>query len=198
MSTPSTDPLAIGVITGSTRPGAHSLGVARWVVATAADRPGVHLEVIDLADQGLPLLDEPLPAKHGRYEHAHTKAWASVIAPLDGFVFVTPEYNHSIPGALKNAIDFLAAEWEDKVAALVTYGVDAGGARAAEHLRVILSELHVAPVRSQVALSLFDDFVDFEVVAPRPNHAENLAVVLDQVERWGHALRAVRVPAGAA
>ena len=93
----------------------------------------------------------------GQYEQPHTKRWAEKIASFDGFVFVTPEYNHATSGALKNAIDFLYAEWNNKAAGFVSYGA-AGGARAVEHLRLVLGELQIADVTSQVALSLLTDF----------------------------------------
>ena len=92
-----------------------------------------------------------------QYSKPHTKAWAAKIATFDAFVFVTPEYNHSTSGALKNAIDFLYREWNDKAAGFVGYG-GAGGTRAVEHLRLIMGEIKVADVRAQVALSMHDRF----------------------------------------
>ena len=125
--------LKIAIILGSTRPGRNGEAVARWVHEKASKRKDATYELVDLAEQNLPLLDEAKPASMGQYEHAHTKAWASKIAGYDGFVFVTAEYNHAIPGALKNAIDFLFAEWNDKAAGFVSYG-SAGGTRAVEQL----------------------------------------------------------------
>jgi len=102
---------------------------------------------VDIADYHLPLLDEPLSPMLGQYTHAHTKAWAQTIASFDAYVFVTPEYNHSTSGALKNALDYLYHEWNNKAAGFVSYG-GAGGVRAVEHLRLILAELMVATVRA--------------------------------------------------
>jgi len=185
-------PLEVAVIPGSTRPGRRSDLVARWVVDQIGDREDVAVELVDIADFDLPLLDEARPAISGDYEHAHTRAWAERIGSFDAFVFVTPEYNHSVPGALKNAIDFLYAEWTDKAAGFVSYGIDAAGARAVEHLRLILAEVQVAGVRSHVALSLNDDFEDFSTPAPRPHQCEKLTTLVDQVVAWGSALRTVR------
>src|SRR6185503_3412075 len=109
--------------------------------------------------------DEPVPPSMGQYSQPHTHAWAQKIESFDGFVFVTPEYNHSTSGALKNAIDFLYAEWNNKAAGFVSYG-SVGGARAAEHLRLVMGELQVADVRAQVALSLYTDFKDFSQFMP--------------------------------
>jgi hypothetical protein len=114
-------------------------------------------ELVDIKDFNLPLLDEPLPPSQGQYSQPHTKAWAAKIGSFDGYVFVTPEYNYGIAGALKNAIDFLFAEWYNKAAGFVGYG-SAGGTRAVEHLRLVMAEVQVATVHNQVALSLFTDF----------------------------------------
>ncbi|WP_207956912.1 NADPH-dependent FMN reductase [Rubrobacter tropicus] len=141
---------------------------------------------MDIADHALPHLDEPVPPLAGQYTRPHTHKWAAKIAPFDAFVFVTPEYNHSIPGALKNAIDFLFAEWNDKVAGFVSYGVD-GGIRAVEHLRLVMGELKVADVRHHVALSLADDFRDYTEFAPSPGQEENVAAMLDELLAWGSA-----------
>ena len=127
----------------------------------------------------------------GQYTQPHTLAWAEKIASFDGFVFVTPEYNHSTSGALKNAIDFLFAEWNDKAAGFVSYG-SAGGARAVEHLRLVMGELKVADVRGQVTLSLMTDFKNFSEFAPAEYQESQLATMLDQVVSWSNALTTVR------
>ncbi|MDP9443043.1 MAG: NAD(P)H-dependent oxidoreductase [Actinomycetota bacterium] len=184
--------LRVAIITGSTRPGHKSEAVARWVLELADQREDAIFELVDIAQYQLPVLDEPLPAAHGQYEHAHTKVWADKIASFDAYIFVTPEYNHSIPGALKNAIDFLYREWHNKAAAFVSYGVGAAGTRAVEHLRVVMAELQIADVRAHVALSLSDDFDDFTTPAPRPHRAKDLATLLDQLLSWAKALKSLR------
>lgn len=129
------------------------------------------------------------------YAHDHTVAWSERIGSFDGYVFVTPEYNHSIPSVLKNALDYLYEEWRDKAVGCVGYGVD-GGVRAVEQLRLILAELHLATVREQVALSLFDDFDDGGRPAPRPHHLVRLDAMLDHVVSWTNALAVVRAGTG--
>ena len=186
------DPLEVAVVLGSTRPGRNAEAVAAWVLERARGRADAAFAPVDIAGHDLPMLDEPMPAIHGDYRHAHTRAWARAIAPFDAFVFVTPEYNRSFPGALKNAIDFLYDEWRDKAAGFVSYGGDAGGARAVEHLRGVMAEVHVATVRSHVTLSTHEDFEDFKRFAPRPRHAAVLDRLLDELVAWGRALRAVR------
>jgi len=184
----------IGIIIGSTRPGRKGEVVARWVHDIAAKRDDANFEVIDIADFHLPHLDEEIPASMGQYAKLHTKAWAEKIASFDGFVFVTPEYNHSTSGALKNAIDFLYAEWNNKAAGFVSYG-SAGGTRAVEHLRLMMGELQVADVRAQTALSLFTDFEGFTDFLPAAHQAESVNAMLDQLVTWSGALQSVRTAA---
>jgi NAD(P)H-dependent FMN reductase len=181
----------VAIVTGSTRPGRVNESVARWVLAVAANRKDADFELLDIADQGLPLLDEPIPPGLGRYTQEHTKRWAARVAPCDAFVFVVPEYNHGIPAALKNAIDFLYAEWNDKSAGFVSYG-STGGVRAVEHLRAVMAELMVADVRGHVSLSLFTDFENYTVFRPQPRHEQEVHAMLDQVITWGGALKTVR------
>src|SRR5437899_5262432 len=126
----------IGIILGSTRPGRHGEAVAKWVYEIAHKRSDAEFELVDIKDFNLPLLDEPVPPSLGQYSKEHTKAWAAKIDSFDGYVFVTPEYNHGICGALKNAIDFLFREWNNKAAGFGGYG-SAGGVRAAEDLRLV-------------------------------------------------------------
>ena len=183
--------LKIAIILGSTRPGRNGKAVADWVFDKAKARAGVAYDLIDLADHPLPHMDEPLSPMMGQYAGEHTKAWAATIAPYDGFVFVTPEYNHSTSGVLKNAIDYLYAEWTNKAAAFVSYG-SVGGARAVEHLRLICSELQIAHVRQQLSFSMFTDFENFSVFKPDPRHEAEVSTMLDQVIAWGGALKTVR------
>jgi len=183
--------IKIGIIIGSTRPGRNAEAVARWVYDLASKRNDAEYELVDIKDFNLPLLDEPIPASMGQYMNAHTKAWAKKIEALDAFVFVNGEYNHSLPAALKNALDYLYAEWNNKAAGFVSYG-SAGGARAVEQLRLIMGELQVADVRTQVLLSLFTDFENFSVFKPAAMHENNLNTMLDQLISWGTALKAIR------
>jgi NAD(P)H-dependent FMN reductase len=183
--------LKIGVILGSTRPGRNGKAVADWVVDQASSRAAARYELIDLADHPLPHIDEPIPPSRGQYTGDHTKAWAATIDAYDGFIFVTPEYNHSTSGVLKNAIDYLYGEWNNKAAGFVSYGA-LGGARAVEHLRGICSELQIAHVRQQLSFSVFTDFENFSVFKPAPQYSETATVLFDQLESWSGALRAVR------
>lgn len=183
--------LRIGIIVGSTRPGRKADAVAQWIYEFASLKGGAEFEVVDVADFELPFLDEPLPPSMGNYAHEHTKRWGEKIASFDGFVFVTPEYNHGTSAVLKNAIDFLYSEWNNKAAGFVGYG-SAGGTRAVEHLRLFMAEIQVADVRAQVSLLLGEDFENFTTFKPRPRHERSVNAMLDQVIAWSAALRPLR------
>ncbi len=183
--------LRVAIIVGSTRPGRKGEAVARWVYEIASSRGDAEFELVDIKDYDLPLLDEPVSPILGQYSKDHTKAWSAKIASFDAFVFVTPEYNHATSGALKNAIDYLYKEWNNKAAGFVGYG-GAGGTRAVENLRLVMGELMVADVRAQVALSLYTDFENFSVFKPAPHQEKSVHDVLDQVIAWGGALRSLR------
>ena len=180
------------MIVGSTRPRRRAPAVAHWTAQVATQHLGkaVELQVLDLAEFALPLLDEMVPAALGEYERPHTRRWAQAVGACDGFIFVTPEYNHSLPAALKNALDFVYAEWHDKAAGIVGYGVD-GGVRAIEHLRQVLAELRVADVRTAVTLSLSEDFTG-DGFSPRAFQAERVRRLADEALAWSRALHSLR------
>ena len=186
--------LRVAIILGSTRPGRNGEAVARWVyeiVKKKEQGKDVEFEYVDIKDYNLPLLDEPIPPSQGQYTKDHTKAWSTKIDSFDAYIFVTPEYNHGIPGALKNAIDFLYREWNNKAAGFLSYG-GTGGVRSVEHLRLVMAELQIADVRAQVTLSLFTDFENFRTFKPASYQEQAVNVMLDQVLAWGNALKALR------
>jgi len=185
--------LRVAIILGSTRPGRNGEAVARWVYNIAKKRSNgdTEFEYVDIKDFNLPLLDEPIPPSKGQYSKDHTKEWSVKIDSFDAYIFVTAEYNHGIPGALKNAIDFLYREWNNKAAGFVGYG-SAGGVRSVEQLRLVMGELQVADVRAQVALSLFTDFENFTIFKPAEYQEQAVNTLLDQVIAWGAALKSLR------
>ncbi len=186
--------LRIAVILGSTRPGRRGEAVAKWVHERAQARADVQYDFIDLADYPLPHLDEANPPSfrpvRGR---APTKAWSALIEQYDGYIFVTPEYNASISGVLKNAIDYLYGEWNDKAAAFVSYGAG-GGHRAVQQLRTIAAELQLAGVRQSLNFSLFFDFEQFTTFTPGPHNEPAVEAMFSQLEAVGG--RAAAAPRG--
>ena len=177
--------LNIGIILGSTREGRLSPQVGEWVKALADKRGDANYEIVDIAEFKLPFLGTTDGTEPG------IAAWNEKLASLDGFVFIVQEYNHSITGALKNALDFAREAWNNKAAGIVSYG-SVGGARAAEHLRGILGELAVADVRTHPALSLFTDFENGQTFKPAQMQEETVGQLLEQVVSWSTALKSVR------
>ena len=186
----------LAIITGSTRPGRNAEAVAHWVAGIARQRSDANFELIDIADYNLPLLDEPLSAVASArmgadYTHQHTRVWSDTITRFDGYVLVTPEYNFGVPAALKNALDYLHPEWNNKAAGFVGYGTN-GGARATAQLRQIMAELQVATVVPEVGLSLLDDFEHYTVFKPSDAHLPRLQSMLHQLVAWSAALKPLR------
>ncbi|MFJ2758293.1 NADPH-dependent FMN reductase [Nocardioides sp. NPDC087217] len=183
--------ISIGIILGSTRPNRVGPQVARWVHDQASRREDAIFELVDLRDHPLPHLDEPVPPMFGPSANQHTRDWAERIAPFDGFVIVTPEYNGGMPGVLKNAIDHACAEWTNKAVGFVSYGVS-GGARAVVQLRTVCGALGMADVSRPVELSLFTDFENHATFVPADRHAVALTATLDQVISWSTVLAPLR------
>jgi NAD(P)H-dependent FMN reductase len=145
-------PFRIAVVVGSTRPKRICRQIAEWILATAQRDSTLTYELLDLADVNLPMLDEPDMAATGRYTHEHSKRWSAVVSTFDGFVFVFPQYNWGYPAVVKNALDFLYAEWSGKPAATVTYGTR-GGVRGAEQLHQVFQGLHMRTTATNPALN---------------------------------------------
>lgn len=183
--------MKIGVIVGSIRKGRKGDSVGAWVAEQAKARgtEGFEYELVDVADFGLGLMDqEVIPGMANRqYDNDAATAWSQKIDEFDGFVFVTAEYNHSIPGAFKNAFDWLTPEWGGKAVAFVGYGAD-GGVRAVEHFRTVVANAMMHAVRGQVSLSLFTEF-DGNTLTPEDRRAGELAAALDQLEELTAKLR---------
>lgn len=185
--------LNIGIIIGSTRKDRNGKAVAGWIndFATSRNDEGVTYELIDLAEYKLPFLGEELTAAEQDHANTHIKAWSEKMNSFDGYIFVPAEYNHAINASLKNALDYLNPEVNNKAAGFVAYG-SLGGARAIENLRLILGELQVADVRTAVTFSLMTDFENMSVFKPADYHSDNANQMLDQVIVWSRALKTVR------
>lgn len=184
-------PLRIALILGSTRPGRRGDQIAAWALEAARAHGGADYELVDLAHHGLGNLDEPGNPNLRQYQHDHTRAWGTRVDSFDGYVFLVPEYNHSYPGALKNALDYVYREWNDKAAGIISYGGWVAGARAAEALRLVLAELQVATVRAQPTIAIRPSFHTGTFV-PQEGLDTAVSDMLDQVIAWSGALRGVR------
>ncbi|WP_102029215.1 NADPH-dependent FMN reductase [Salirhabdus sp. Marseille-P4669] len=184
--------LKIGIVIGSVREGRNGEVVAKWVYDFATKRNDrVEYEIVDLKEYPLALLGANVADNEKHKAEMAAKDWSDKIASFDGYIFITPEYNHAIGGALKNALDYLNPEVNNKVAGLVGYG-SLGGARAHENMRLILGELQVADVRTAVTFSLMTDFENMSTFTPADYHADNANQMLDQVIAWARAFKQIR------
>tara|TARA_R110002072_G_scaffold10342_4_gene48114 strand:+ start:3500 stop:4072 length:573 start_codon:yes stop_codon:yes gene_type:complete len=183
----------IAIVVGTTRPTRFADKPANWIAGLAAQRTDAEFEIVDLRDHDLPLFAEKRAPIYSPPEHPAAVAFCERMKAFDGYIFVTGEYNHSIGGALKNALDYLYSEMTRKPAACVAYG-GVGGARAVEHLRLIAVELQMAPVRSAVHIGLFElralmrdgSFEDY------PYLGDSAKTMLDDIVWWSNTLRAGR------
>jgi len=174
----------IGIIIGSIRQGRKGEAVAKWVLDQAQARGDAEYSIIDLMEFGVPLLDSPVVpgAANRQYESENVRRWGATIDTYDGFIFVTPEYNHSVPGAFKNAVDSIGPEWIGKAVAFVSYGAS-NGIRAVEHWRQIVSNFQMIDVRGQVELSNFTEFDADGNVTPEAHRGQDAQTMLDQLIR---------------
>ena len=188
--------LKLKVILGSTRPNRMSEKLVPWLTSAITAHGGYELEVLDLRDYPLPFYDQtisPSQVKNGEYAGEVARAWAKKIAEADAFLVVAPEYNHAYPAVLKNALDSVYAEWNNKPIAFVSYG-SAMGARSVEQLRLVSVELQMAPIRAGVHIPSPWKFLDGGSIkdGSLEPYAQPLSAMLEQLSWWGEALQAAR------
>ncbi len=186
------------IIVGSTRPGRAGQPIANWFAGRARAHGGFDVEIADLAEIGLPLLDEPNHPRLGQYTKQHTKDWSATIDRADAIVFVTPEYNYGYPATIKNAIDFLHREWRDKPVGFVSYGGVAAGTRAVQQLKQVVTTLRMVPVFESVNIPWHAQLIKdgkFEASEGLDQAADTM---LDELLRVEPALHQLRAPASAA
>ena len=157
--------------------------MAHWVVDAGQAREGFSYQLLDLAEFNVPALTAAVTpgAANKQYDDPAVTAWSKAVDACDGFVFVTPEYNHSVPGAMKNAFDSLGPEWAGKPVAFVSYGAD-GGVRAVEHWRQIVGNLSMTDIRNQVALNIYGEDAEGADLAPREHKQAALLRALSDLE----------------
>jgi NAD(P)H-dependent FMN reductase len=191
-------PQILRIIIGSTRPGRIGPAFAEWFTQLARDDDRFVVDVTDLADLKLPFLDEPNHPRLGQYIHQHTKDWSMAVTRSDAFVLVTPEYNHGYSAALKNALDFLCAEWADKPVGFLSYGGISAGTRAVQQLKQVVTTLRMVPVLEAVNIPYASGALD-ESGRVIPDETRELAAraMLDELARLGARLRpsAIDLPA---
>ncbi len=180
------------IVIASTRPGRAGLPIGRWFEQVAREHGEFEVQVADLGEINLPLMDEPKHPRLRDYQHEHTKKWSALVDGSDAFVFVLPEYNFGYPAAIKNALDYLYAEWNYKPVGFVSYGGASGGMRSAQSLKPVVSTLKLFPLTEQVALHGFGKHLkDGEFVATEA-HEKAANGMLDELQRVEGAMRALR------
>ena len=192
---PENRPVKVGIVIASTRPGRVGLSVGEWVRDRAAEHAGFEIKVLDLAEINLPFMDEPNHPRLRQYIHQHTKDWSAAVDDLDAFVFVLPEYNYGMTAPLKNALDFLSQEWQYKPVGLVSYGGLAGGTRAAQMLKQVVTALKMMPLTEAVAIPFVNQYLDDEQrFQPTESMENSLETMFKELGRWAVALQAMRTP----
>jgi NAD(P)H-dependent FMN reductase len=185
-------PMRLMIIIASTRPGRAGLPVGTWFAGQAERHGGLEVDLVDLAELNLPMMDEPNHPRLRRYTHQHTLEWSERVDAADAFVFVTPEYNHSFPAPLKNAIDYLSQEWQYKPAGFVSYGGVAGGTRAVQSLKPVLDILKMTAVPESVVIPFISQLMDNGVFTPGEPVEAAAQTMLDELDRWATALSPLR------
>ena len=186
-------PLKLNIIIGSTRPGRLGPKVGEWVREAAAAHGRFEVELVDLADFGLPLLDEVAHPRLQQYQHEHTQCWSQSVASADAFVFVTPEYDFFPPASLVNAVQVLLKEWAYKPAGVVSYGGISGGLRSAQMLRQLLVNVDVHPLPQTVPVPFVGKLVDeHDTFRPNEQMQSGAKGLLDELHKWAVALKTMR------
>lgn len=181
------------VVVTSTRPGRKGIAIGSWFEEAARAHGKHEVSLVDLADEDLPLLDEPNHPRLRQYTKEHTKRWSAKIDAADAFVFVMPEYNYAIPASMVNAVDFLFHEWRHKPAAFVSYGGVSGGLRAVQMAKQLLTSVSVMPIPEAVAIAMFAHQIDESgKFNPTEANTKAAAVMLDELHRWAVALKTMR------
>jgi NAD(P)H-dependent FMN reductase len=184
--------LKLHVIIASTRPGRLGLAVGTWAHGFAQRHGKFDVRLVDLAEVNLPMLDEPKHPRLRQYEHDHTRAWSAIVAEADAYTIVTPEYNHSPPPPLLNAMDFVYHEWSYKPVSFVGYGGLAGGARAIQAVKLTATALKMMPMFEAVNIAFVTQHIEAGAFKPTPAHETAATAMLDELHRWAVALKTMR------
>ncbi len=184
--------MKLGLIIGSTRPGRTGPKVARWLHDAVTEAGEAEPELLDLKEFNLPVFDEPLHPRLGKYSHPHTKAWAEAVGRQDAFVFVTPEYNHLPPASLINAVTFLGPEWNYKPSAFASYGGISGGLRAVQELKLLLLAVKSVPVTESIIIPAVAKQIEGDSFSPNTLQTEGVAAMLQSLKSWSGALESLR------
>jgi NAD(P)H-dependent FMN reductase len=180
------------VVLASVRDGRGGEAIARWFIARATEHSKFDVELADLKELNLPILDEPHHPRLKKYVHDSTKRWSEIVGGSDAFVFVTPEYNYTIPPALVNALDTVYHEWTYKPVGFVSYGGISGGMRAVQTEKLMVTGFKMMPMVEAVNIPFYTQLVENGVFKSNETHDKAVPVMLDELLRWAEALKMLR------
>jgi NAD(P)H-dependent FMN reductase len=190
------DALKVLIIIGSTRPTRIGGAIGEWVAEQTRQSGGWDVTVADLRELDLPMMNEPKHPSLGEYEHSHTKQWSALVAQQEAFIIVLPEYNHSYTAPVKNALDYLSREWQEKPAGLVSYGGISAGLRAATALKPVLSAFRMVPITAAVSIPNAGQQVQDGVFVATDSALSSATTMLKELRRWAVPLKPLRANIG--
>jgi NAD(P)H-dependent FMN reductase len=183
----------VEIIVASTRPNRVGLKIGQWIESEVAAHGGFdEIELVDLAEVNLPFMNEPNHPRLGQYTHQHTRDWSAKVAEADAFLFVMPEYNYGYNAELKNAIDYLHAEWHYKPVGLVSYGGVSAGTRAAQMIKQVVTTLKMTPIFEAVSIPFVQQFIVDGKVAPNDVMEASAKTMLDELVRVSESQQSLR------
>jgi NAD(P)H-dependent FMN reductase len=185
---------ALSIVIASTRPGRVGRTVGDWFVERARQHAGFDVTVVDLAEVRLPFLDEPEHPRFRRYQHEHTKKWSAAVDAADAFVFVTPEYDYSMPATLLNAVQFLSVEWHYKACGFVSYGGVSGGTRSVQMAKQVITAVKMMPIPEAVSIPFVAAALKDGVYPGAKTQDDAASAMLGELLRWTSALAVLRKP----
>lgn len=181
------------IITSTTRPGRKGTAVAAWILDVARAYGQFNVALLDLADIGLPLLDESAHPRLKKYEHDHTKSWSKQINEAEAFIIVLAEYNYGMPAPIKNAIDYLYHEWRHKPIGFVSYGGVSGGIRSLQMIKQVVTGLNMMPIAESVTLPGFSKFIDENgKFKAEEIHTKSANTMLQELQKWTKVMQQLR------
>ncbi len=184
--------MKLTVIIASVREGRQGEAVARWFIERAKQHARFEVEVADLKEHNLPIFDEPQHPRLKKYVHDSTKQWSALVDGSDAFVFVTPEYNYTMPPALVNALDTLYHEWTCKPVGFVSYGGVSGGIRSVQTAKLMVTGFKMMPMVEAVNIPFFTQLIENGVFKSNETYDKAVPVMLDELARWSEALKSLR------
>ncbi len=180
------------IITSTVRPGRKGPIVAEWILNHAKKYEDFNVELLDLGIINLPMMDEANHPLMKKYQHEHTKKWSASIEEADAFIFVTAEYDYNYPAPLRNAIEYLALEWQYKAAGIVSYGGVSSGTRAANSLKSDLATMKIVPLSEAVHIPFFSQFIVDGKFAPNEISLKSADTMMKELLRWTKGLKLIK------